>query len=115
MVEKVKLDTGETPLVQVYRKQLEAAGREDTPEGVHAIHLAKLLATPGHSASGAATLSRELRATMAIALKGASPDGDALDDLANRRVKKTEVEDNDAVTPPVTRGSAVGEPGRAAG
>lgn len=75
-------------LVESYRARLQEAGRLDTPEGAHAMHLAQLLATGEHTASGAASLSRELRMAMAEALKHASDGSDPLDELEQRRRAK---------------------------
>src|SRR5687768_2273784 len=53
----------ETGLVASYRRRLEAVERQGTPEGEHVLFLAGLLAAgDGHTAAGAASLSRELRA-----------------------------------------------------
>lgn len=78
----------EPPLVSSYRKQLTTAERLDSPEGAHVMHLADLFANGQHTAAGAASLSRELRAAMEMALMGAPKAADALDELANRRRKK---------------------------
>ena len=78
----------EPPLVASYRRQLEAAEQVDTPEGAHVMHLAMLFAASSHTASGAAALSRELRAAMEAALKDAPHQGDRLDELAERRAQK---------------------------
>lgn len=88
----VDLPTGRKPgrpgLVETYRRQLEAAERLETPEGAHVLLLAELLAGDGHTAAGAASLSRELRAAMEEAMKGAPPLADRLDELAARRAQK---------------------------
>lgn len=76
-------------LVSAYRCALEDAGRLGSPEGVTVMHLATLLAEGKHTAAGAASLSRELRAAMEIALRGAPRQADALDELAARRDRKT--------------------------
>lgn len=83
-------DTRDAPpgLVSSYRDQLERAGALGTREGAHVMHLAELLANGTHTASGAASLSRELRTTMDAALKDASGEGDRLDDLSERRKTK---------------------------
>lgn len=77
-----------TRLVESYRAVLEAAGRLDTPQGAHVAHLAQLFATGPHTAAGAASLSRELRAALDSALAGVPPTADALDELAARRQTK---------------------------
>lgn len=75
-------------LVETYRKQLEAADRLDTPEGALVLHLATLFVAGEHTASGAASLSRELRAAMEVALRGAARKDDAIDELTARRRAK---------------------------
>lgn len=80
----------ETGLVTAYGRQLAAADRLETPEGAHVMHLARLFAAGNHTASGAASLSRELRAALAEALKGAPAAADKLDELAARRQAKAE-------------------------
>lgn len=80
--------SGEPALVASYRKQLEVADRLDTPEGTHVMHLAMVFAAGSHTASGAAALSRELRAAMESALRGAATQADKLDELAARRSRK---------------------------
>lgn len=67
---------------------MEAAGRLSGPEGAQVIHLATLLVTGQHTAAGAASLSRELRAAMEAAMQGAPKAADALDELAARRSQK---------------------------
>ena len=76
------------PLVESYRKQLEEAERLDTPEGALVLHLAMLFALGQHTAAGAASLSRELRAAMDVALRGAPAKADAVDELMERRRAK---------------------------
>lgn len=75
-------------LVESYRARLEAAECLNTPEGAHALHLAELLAAGSHTASGAAALSKELRAAMTEALKDAPVTADRLDELEARRKAK---------------------------
>lgn len=76
------------PLVASYRRQLAAAERVDTPEGALVLHLAVLFAVGAHTAAGAASLSRELRAAMEVAMKGARTEPDRLDELSERRRSK---------------------------
>lgn len=76
------------PLVAMYRQQLETAERVASPEGAHVLHLANLFASGQHTAAGAAALSKELRAAMEMAMRGAPKAADALDDLARRRQMK---------------------------
>lgn len=78
----------DTPLVEAYRKRLEAAERLDSPEGALVMTLARLFAAGEHTSSGAASLSRELRAAMDVALQGAPTEADSLDELARRRQAK---------------------------
>ena len=79
---------GEPRLVASYRRRLEKAERLDSPEGEHVMLLAQLLAAPNHTAAGAASLSRELRAALEVALKDAPRESDKLDELAARRAAK---------------------------
>jgi hypothetical protein len=78
----------ETGLLASYRRQLETADRLDSPEGAHVMHLAALFATGSHTASGAASLSRELRAAMDVAMAGAPREADKVDELSARRIAK---------------------------
>jgi hypothetical protein len=75
-------------LVETYRRQLEDAERLDTPDGALVISLATLFESGDHTASGAASLSRELRAAMEVALRGAAKQGDSIDELTARRRAK---------------------------
>src|SRR5882724_1870608 len=59
-----------SPLVTTYQQVLKAADRLATPEGAHVMHLAELFANGRHTAAGAASLSKELRAAMESALRG---------------------------------------------
>lgn len=78
----------EPALVTVYRETLEAADRLRSPEGAHVMHLAALFALGKHTAAGAAALSKELRAALDMAMRGAPKQADELDELAARRSKK---------------------------
>lgn len=78
----------EPPVVGSYRQQLDAADRLRTPEGAHVMLLAELFANGQHTAAGAAALSKELRAAMEVALRGAAKQADALDELGARRSAK---------------------------
>lgn len=78
----------EPPLVASYRAMLVETARLDSPEGAHVMHLAELFAAGKHTAAGAASLSRELRAAMDAALAGAPKKADALDELSARRNRK---------------------------
>lgn len=75
-------------LVGSIEDRLEKAQRESTPEGVIALGLAELLAAGGHTASGAASLARELRATLDAALAGAPKAADIVDELQSRRERR---------------------------
>lgn len=77
-----------SPLTRAYRRQLTDAERLDTPEGQHVMHLVALFDTDGHTAAGAASLSKELRSAMELALRGAPKQADALDELSQRRSRK---------------------------
>jgi hypothetical protein len=74
-------------LIEVYRDALKDAGRLDTPQGAQVMTLAHLLERLERSGTttGAASLSKELRDTMAIALKGSSQSNDTVDQLMARR------------------------------
>lgn len=78
----------ESGLVEAYRLQLESAERLNTPEGAHVMLLARLFEAGTHTAAGAASLSRELRAALAEALKGAPKAADGVDELRERRRRK---------------------------
>jgi hypothetical protein len=80
----------ENPVVAAYQRQLTDADRLETPEGAHVMHLARFFGAGNHTAAGAASLSRELRAAMEVALKGAPVKADKLDELAARRAAKAE-------------------------
>lgn len=80
--------TLENGLVGEYRRRLDAAGRLDSPEGAHVLLLARMFEAGGHTAAGAASLSRELRAAMDDAMRGAAKAADRLDELAARRDRK---------------------------
>lgn len=75
-------------LLATYRDRLQSAERLTTPDGQHVMLLAEMLVAGGHTASGAAALSRELRAAMDAALEGAPTQADWLDELAKRRERK---------------------------
>jgi hypothetical protein len=75
-------------LVAAIEAELEAAGRLDTALGRQALRLAQRMHSEFDTGSAIAALSRELRATMAEALKDATPVADPLDELAARRSRK---------------------------
>lgn len=76
-----------SPLVSAARRELEAAGRLDTVLGQQVLLLAARLSGTDTGAAVAA-LSRELRATMAEALRGVRRGADPVDDLRGRRDRK---------------------------
>lgn len=90
----IQLPTVEQPdvpapaLTAAYQRQLVEADRLDAPEGAHVMFLAELFAAGGHTAAGAASLSKELRAAMELALRGAPRQADFLDELDERRRRK---------------------------
>lgn len=69
-------------------KELKAADREGTVLGMAALELADALASTHSTGSAKAALSKELRAVMAEALKGADKKADTLDELRRRREAK---------------------------
>ena len=73
-----------------YRRRLDSAGVLDTPEGSHVMLLASLLedGMGSHTAAGAASLSRELRAAMESALRDVPGEPDVVDELEERRRQK---------------------------
>ena len=75
-------------LIESFQGRLVSAGRLETPQGQLVMRLVDLLVHGHHTSSGAATLSKEVRAAMDEALKGAPLPADALDELANRRRQK---------------------------
>lgn len=71
------------------RAELEAAGKEMSALGVSALELAARLDSGAETGSGLAALNRELRATLAEALKGEvrSSVSALRDELAERRAR----------------------------
>jgi len=86
---KAKTTAPAPGMVESYRQRLEAAERLDSPEGAHVMLLAEMLAAGNHTASGAASLSRELRSALEDALRGAPRAADGFDELASRRRERT--------------------------
>jgi hypothetical protein len=76
------------PLVNAVKADLDAAGRLDTPLGQQAVRLAQRMCSPYDTGSALAAVSKELRSVMAEALKDVDAGGDALDELAERRLKR---------------------------
>ena len=75
-------------LVEVTRRTLEDAGRLDTVLGQQALALAQRLASPRETGASVATMSRELRAVMAEALRGVAVAADGVDEMKARRDAK---------------------------
>lgn len=73
------------PLEMAARAELASVGREGSMAGAVAVHLAQLMDGGGHTGSQTASLSRELRASLADAVAGAMPVGDWLDELQQAR------------------------------
>ena len=82
--------TGESlALVTVTKSALKDAGKLDSVQGQLAMTIAATIAAGGDTASGLASLSKELRAVMAEALGNAKVVGDAMDELeAKKRMKR---------------------------
>jgi hypothetical protein len=83
---------GPSELVGATRRQLEEAGRLDTYLGQQALVLAEVFAAGKGTTSGLATISRELRETMAAALRGAGGPQSAVlrhrDEVAAARARR---------------------------
>lgn len=77
-----------TGLVTVTRKALESAGRLDSVQGQLAMTIAGTISAGGDTASGLASLSKELRAVMAEALGNAKVAADEMDMLKSKRQAK---------------------------
>jgi hypothetical protein len=77
-----------TGLVDAVRAELDGVGKLDSMLGQQALMLAQALGDPDESASGAAALSRELGAVMAVALRGVRGAADQVDELRRRRDRK---------------------------
>lgn len=78
------LEAETSPLVAATRARLAEVGLADSMIGRQALRLAEAM-SEGDTGSGIATLSRELRATMAEALQDAVAAEDPLDELRLRR------------------------------
>lgn len=83
-------DPGEDgPVTAATRRELAAAGREESALGQGALAAARRIDTPtSDSGSAVASLIREHRAALAEALDGAKPAMDDLDELRARRDAK---------------------------
>jgi len=79
---------GPRGVVAATQDALEAAGRAETPLGAIALQLARTIVEGGHTASGLAALSKELRNTMEEALAGAPRAADLVDELKERRARR---------------------------
>jgi hypothetical protein len=75
-------------LVEVTRRELEAADRLDTVLGQQAVALAQRLASPHETGASVATMSRELRAVMVEAMRGVAVTADRVDEMKARRDAK---------------------------
>lgn len=75
-------------LVEAVRRELAEAGREDTALGQAALVLAAQTGNLRDTGSAVASVIREMRATLAEALKGADVKADGLDELRLRRDAK---------------------------
>lgn len=74
-------------LVEATRLELETSGRLDTVLGQQALELARRLVSPMSTGAAVGSLSKELRAVMAEATKGAGA-ASGLDELRRRREGK---------------------------
>jgi hypothetical protein len=69
-------------------RELEAAGRLDTALGQTAVVLARRIESPMETGASVASMTKQLRETLAEALKGADVAEDPLDMLRERRDRK---------------------------
>lgn len=79
---------GQPGLLEAYRKELERAKRLDTPEGQHVMVLAAAFVGGDYTGAALASVSKELRAAMDQAMKGAPRVKDAVDELQERRRRR---------------------------
>ena len=82
------LPTPSAGLEDALTRELDGAGRLDTWLGQSALELARRISSPHESGASIASLTKQLRETMADALKGAATADDALDELRKRRDSK---------------------------
>lgn len=75
-------------LVDVTRRELEAAGVLDSVLGQQALALASRIMSPMSTGASVASLSKELRVVMVEATAGVQAVGDPLDELRARRDAK---------------------------
>ena len=78
-------------LVESVRRELAAAGRDDSWLGQQALALAAKIDAGQDTGSGIASLSKELRSVMGAALEGVAQAADPLDELRARRDVKRSV------------------------
>lgn len=74
-------------LVEATRRELDGAGRLDTVLGQQALELAGRIVSPVSTGAAVGSLSKELRAVMSEAMKGAGA-ASGLDELRRRREEK---------------------------
>ena len=79
---------GDTGLTAAVRRELDDAGRVDSALGQAALELAYSVGAPMNTGASVASLVKQLRETLADALKGAESAADALDELRARRDHK---------------------------
>jgi hypothetical protein len=79
----------EPTLLDVVRRELVAAERLNTIDGMQAVTLVKRMLDPLSTASAVATLNKELTVVLGRALEGIKkPEPDLLDELEQRRLQK---------------------------
>ena len=76
------------PLTDVTARELEDAGRLDTVLGQAAMVLARRIESPMETGASIASMTKQLRETLADALKGAQQAADPLDEIRVRRESK---------------------------
>jgi hypothetical protein len=81
---------GDGPAERVVRAELDAIGRADSVPGALALRLARQLDVEPTTGSQAAALSRQIQQHVDRAREGVAPEKDWLDELASRRLAKTE-------------------------
>jgi hypothetical protein len=88
-VQAPPVSSADTPLlVAATISELAAAEKLGTTLGQQAVRLAERMVAGSETGSAVASLSKELRATMAEALKGAQQAGDPVDEIRARRDRK---------------------------
>lgn len=78
-------------LVNATVRELEAADRLDSVLGRQALELARRIASPHETGASVASLSKEFRAVMEVAMDGVGIAVDPLDELRTRREHKRNV------------------------